>query len=289
MDWKDRIAIDPAVLVGEPVAKGTRLAVQLVVELLAQGVDRTRATEQLPGTDGERHSRAGLSLRERGAVGGERVRRASSFFEPLVDVATMPDRQDKDDERTIAHFVHDAVVANANAPGVDPRELLRPRRPWLHRERVDLGRDPLTFACGELRELLRGRRDEVDSVAHALRCRRSAEPQIALDRFPGNAPLLLARPAYGDGVLFIFQRADPLEDREVLGGDDRAEDFAAAFDDDPFALERDALEDIGKLRPGLAGGETSHLVQDVRTDPLVQADPAGSAAVGVPHHPCAGS
>jgi uncharacterized protein (DUF433 family) len=37
MDWRDRIAIDPAVLVGKPVVKGTRLAVQLIVDLLAQG------------------------------------------------------------------------------------------------------------------------------------------------------------------------------------------------------------------------------------------------------------
>ena len=37
MDWKDRIVVDPNVLVGKPVIKGTRLAVEFVVELLAQG------------------------------------------------------------------------------------------------------------------------------------------------------------------------------------------------------------------------------------------------------------
>jgi uncharacterized protein (DUF433 family) len=37
MDWKNRIAIDPNVLVGKPVVKGTRVAVEFVVGLLAQG------------------------------------------------------------------------------------------------------------------------------------------------------------------------------------------------------------------------------------------------------------
>ena len=170
-----------------------------------------------------------------------------------------PTVQDKDYERAIPHFVHDAVVANSHVPGGDPREFLRPWRAGLRRERVDLGRDPLTFLCGELRELLRGRGDEVDGVGHALG-QRSAKPEIALDRLPGNAPLLLARAAYGGAVLLIFERADLLKDCEVLGRDDGAEDFAATLDDDAFALEGDALEDVGKLGPGLTGGETSHLV-----------------------------
>jgi uncharacterized protein (DUF433 family) len=37
MDWQDRISVDPAVLVGKPMIKGTRLAVEFVVELLAEG------------------------------------------------------------------------------------------------------------------------------------------------------------------------------------------------------------------------------------------------------------
>jgi uncharacterized protein (DUF433 family) len=37
MNWQDRITADPAVLVGKPVIKGTRLAVEFVVELLAEG------------------------------------------------------------------------------------------------------------------------------------------------------------------------------------------------------------------------------------------------------------
>jgi len=34
---EDRIIIDPAILAGKPVIRGTRLAVELIVDLLAQG------------------------------------------------------------------------------------------------------------------------------------------------------------------------------------------------------------------------------------------------------------
>jgi uncharacterized protein (DUF433 family) len=37
VDWKDRIEINPEVLVGKPVVKGTRLAVEFVLELIATG------------------------------------------------------------------------------------------------------------------------------------------------------------------------------------------------------------------------------------------------------------
>ena len=36
MNWQDRIVVDPGVLVGKPVIKGTRLAVEFLVELLAE-------------------------------------------------------------------------------------------------------------------------------------------------------------------------------------------------------------------------------------------------------------
>lgn len=37
MDWQERISLDPEVLAGKPVIKGTRIAVELIVELLAEG------------------------------------------------------------------------------------------------------------------------------------------------------------------------------------------------------------------------------------------------------------
>jgi uncharacterized protein (DUF433 family) len=35
--WQDRIVIDPAILVGKPVVKGTRLAAEFILDLLAEG------------------------------------------------------------------------------------------------------------------------------------------------------------------------------------------------------------------------------------------------------------
>jgi uncharacterized protein (DUF433 family) len=37
MNWQDYIAADPAILVGKPVIKGTRLSVEFVLGLIAQG------------------------------------------------------------------------------------------------------------------------------------------------------------------------------------------------------------------------------------------------------------
>jgi len=37
MTTHDRIVVDPNILVGKPVVKGTRLAVEFVIDLLAQG------------------------------------------------------------------------------------------------------------------------------------------------------------------------------------------------------------------------------------------------------------
>jgi len=37
MNWRDRITVDPQVLVGKPVLKGTRIAVEFVIDLLARG------------------------------------------------------------------------------------------------------------------------------------------------------------------------------------------------------------------------------------------------------------
>jgi uncharacterized protein (DUF433 family) len=37
MNWQDRIEVNPSVLVGKPTVKGTRIAVEFVVDLLARG------------------------------------------------------------------------------------------------------------------------------------------------------------------------------------------------------------------------------------------------------------
>ena len=37
MQWEERIELNPDVLVGKPIVRGTRIAVEFVVELLASG------------------------------------------------------------------------------------------------------------------------------------------------------------------------------------------------------------------------------------------------------------
>ncbi len=46
MDWRERIAVDPGVLVGKPVIKGTRIAVELVIDLLARGYTKEQILDQ---------------------------------------------------------------------------------------------------------------------------------------------------------------------------------------------------------------------------------------------------
>lgn len=37
MNWQERIVVEPTVLVGKPTIKGTRIAVEFIIDLLAQG------------------------------------------------------------------------------------------------------------------------------------------------------------------------------------------------------------------------------------------------------------
>ena len=49
MNWQERIIIDPEILVGKPVIKGTRLAVDFVIDLLAEGWSETEILRNYPG------------------------------------------------------------------------------------------------------------------------------------------------------------------------------------------------------------------------------------------------
>jgi uncharacterized protein (DUF433 family) len=53
MTWQDRIVIDPDILVGKPVIKGTRLAVEFIVELLAEGWSEEEIMQNYPGVTKE--------------------------------------------------------------------------------------------------------------------------------------------------------------------------------------------------------------------------------------------
>lgn len=49
MDWRTRIITDPQILTGKPVVKGTRLAVEFIVSLLAQGWSESDICKNYPG------------------------------------------------------------------------------------------------------------------------------------------------------------------------------------------------------------------------------------------------
>ena len=49
MNWQERIIVDPQILVGKPVIKGTRLAVEFIVDLLAQGWSDNEILRNYPG------------------------------------------------------------------------------------------------------------------------------------------------------------------------------------------------------------------------------------------------
>lgn len=49
MDWQTRITLDPNILVGKPIIKGTRLAVEFIVDLLAQGWTTDEILRNYPG------------------------------------------------------------------------------------------------------------------------------------------------------------------------------------------------------------------------------------------------
>ena len=47
-DWRSRIVIDPKILAGKPIIKGTRISVEFVLELLANGWTDKRIMENYP-------------------------------------------------------------------------------------------------------------------------------------------------------------------------------------------------------------------------------------------------
>lgn len=48
MNWQQKIVMDPAVLAGKPVIKGTRLSVEFIIGLLSQGWDFQEILKNYP-------------------------------------------------------------------------------------------------------------------------------------------------------------------------------------------------------------------------------------------------
>jgi len=49
VNWQERIMVDPEILVGKPVVKGTRLAVEFIIDLMAQGWSEAEILRNYPG------------------------------------------------------------------------------------------------------------------------------------------------------------------------------------------------------------------------------------------------
>jgi uncharacterized protein (DUF433 family) len=49
MDWQEYITLDPEILVGKPIIKGNRLAVEFIIDLLAQGWSEAEILRNYPG------------------------------------------------------------------------------------------------------------------------------------------------------------------------------------------------------------------------------------------------
>ena len=49
VEWRERIEVNPEVMTGKPVIKGSRLTVDHVIELLAEGWTTEQITEEYPG------------------------------------------------------------------------------------------------------------------------------------------------------------------------------------------------------------------------------------------------
>jgi uncharacterized protein (DUF433 family) len=53
MPLSERIVVDPEILTGKPVVRGTRLAVELILELLASGRSEQEILKDYPGLSHE--------------------------------------------------------------------------------------------------------------------------------------------------------------------------------------------------------------------------------------------
>ncbi|HIM16470.1 MAG TPA: DUF433 domain-containing protein [Dehalococcoidia bacterium] len=53
MEWRERIAGDPKVLMGKPAIKGTRISVELIIDLLANGWSHEEILRNYPHVSAE--------------------------------------------------------------------------------------------------------------------------------------------------------------------------------------------------------------------------------------------
>lgn len=53
IDWRKTITSDPEILLGKPIVKGTRLSVEFILGLFAEGWTENQVLEEYPNLTGE--------------------------------------------------------------------------------------------------------------------------------------------------------------------------------------------------------------------------------------------
>jgi uncharacterized protein (DUF433 family) len=76
--WKDRITIDPAVLVGKPLIRGLRISVEQVLSALAAGIQPDEILQDYPDLEPE-------DLRGCLAYAAETIASERDFPRPAID------------------------------------------------------------------------------------------------------------------------------------------------------------------------------------------------------------
>lgn len=75
MDWQNEISFDPGVLLGKPIIRGTRLSVELIIDLLAKGWTSEQIISNYPGLNEKKLQAclayAGEALRQEMVYPGE--------------------------------------------------------------------------------------------------------------------------------------------------------------------------------------------------------------------------
>jgi uncharacterized protein (DUF433 family) len=64
IDWRDHIHSDPKILLGKPTIKGTRISIELILELLAKGWTNDMLLESYPSIKMEDITAVFLYLKE---------------------------------------------------------------------------------------------------------------------------------------------------------------------------------------------------------------------------------
>lgn len=118
MTWQNRISIDPDVLVGKPTIKGTRLAVDFIIELLSQGWSNDDILRNYPGIS-VANRYACLSYAS-AALKSERVYSLQIWSVRLLADESFPG----DIVQALRQKGHDVFWVRMEAPGIPDPEVL---------------------------------------------------------------------------------------------------------------------------------------------------------------------